>query len=71
VAAGLRGIVDGNYFEGVPEAIATTRAGYESVGEAIRSRDADAAVRAYQDMMVAHGDNAVAMMSNRGLLVGD
>ena len=68
VAAGLRGIVDGNYFEAVPGSVQTTHEGYGPLGDAVRSRDSDAAVAAYRETMNRQGENVIAVMRERGIL---
>lgn len=68
VASGLRGLVDGNFFEQIPGAIHTAHRGYAAVAKALANDDTEAAVTAYRSMMADQATGAITMMTSRGLL---
>lgn len=69
VAAGLRGLVPGNFFAEVPGAAAIARAWLPRAGAALAAADADGAMSAYRAMLHEHADRVVAVLRDRGVLV--
>lgn len=69
VAAGLRGLVPGNFFAEVPGAAEIARRWLPQVGTALASGDADGAIHAYREMLHEHADRVVAVLSERSVLV--
>jgi DNA-binding GntR family transcriptional regulator len=65
----LSGLVPGNFFQLVPEAMDVERAGLTTIAVAIAGRDADAAASEYARMLGRQADNVVAVFRDRGVLL--
>jgi DNA-binding GntR family transcriptional regulator len=68
VAAGLRGLVPGNFFAEVPGSADIARDALPRVGAALAAADTDGAVTAYREMLHRHADRVVAVLRERGVL---
>ncbi len=68
MARGLSGIVPGNFFAAVEGSAAVARAGLPRVADALVNRDGDAAVAAYQRMMIDQGRLVLADLRRRGVI---
>lgn len=71
VAAGLRGLVPGNFFAEVPGSADAARRWMPTIGSALADGDADGATRAYRAMLQEHADRVVDVLRHRGVLVDD
>ena len=69
VAAGLRGIVPGNFFAEVPGAATVARTRLPEVGVALAAGDATGATAAYRTMLHEQAELVVATLRDRGVLV--
>jgi DNA-binding GntR family transcriptional regulator len=70
VLRAMSGLVPGNFFELVPDAIEGERRGLTAIARAMKRRDGDRAATEYQRMMRRQADNVVAVLGERGLLDG-
>jgi DNA-binding GntR family transcriptional regulator len=68
VLRAMSGLVPGNFFELVPDAIEGERRGLTAIARAMKRRDGDRAATEYQRMMRRQADNVVAVLRERGLL---
>jgi DNA-binding GntR family transcriptional regulator len=68
VLRAMSGLVPGNFFELVPDAIEGERRGLTAIARAMKRHDGDRAATEYQRMMRRQADNVVAVLRERGLL---
>jgi DNA-binding GntR family transcriptional regulator len=68
VLRAMSGLVPGNFFELVPDALEGERRGLTAIARAMKRRDGDRAATEYQRMMRRQADNVVAVLRERGLL---
>jgi DNA-binding GntR family transcriptional regulator len=69
IMGAMSGLIPGNFFAVVPGSIAVERQGLTAIARAVGKRNGDAAAKAYEKMMRAHGDLVVDLFESRGFFV--